>query len=301
MTRAGLILLLALVGCDAHAPTGDKAEAATPGRDGARAIRAPVADTPTIRFLELVGDMKLDAAERAGLVRMQERERARDAAADRKEDAELTGLLARYAKADAVRKAKMRHALRALLHYDQAKLTDPLPARLLARHDPILVEDRGRRELVTLADIRALDASNRYIARIAGTGAPDMTEKPGERAELQRRYMADDALRTALTHAGPRHAMMVAALDGLPPAKRAEIDRLIRKHVRTPADAADAARGVENAVVVAGQRKAERSRNAAALADFRSFLQRGWRATLFMAEVDGMMRVLDTENRYAPR
>lgn len=43
------------------------------------------------------------------------------------------------------------------------------------------------------------------------------------------------------------------------------------------------------------------ARNAPALADFRGFLQRGWRATLFMAEVDGMMRVLDTENRYAPR
>lgn len=143
------------------------------GAGNAQAATAPaIADTPPIRFLELVGDMKLDSAERAQLVRLQGLARARDAAADRKEDSELGDLLAKYEQANPVRKAKMRHNLRALLHFDQAKLTDPLPAQLLARHDPVLVEDKARRELVTHADIRALDASNRYTRRSPAPAFP---------------------------------------------------------------------------------------------------------------------------------
>jgi hypothetical protein len=128
-----------------------------------------------------------------------------------------------------------------------------------------------------------------------------MTEKPGERAELQRRYMADASLRTALTHAGPRHAMMVAAIDGLPAAKRATIDRVIREQVHTPEDAANAARGAENAVVLAEQRRAQRARNAAALADFNRWIYQRNQVTLGMAKLDGMMRVLNTENITYPR
>lgn len=300
MVRAGL-LLLALAACD-RAPEGAAradANIAAP-RPAARAPE-PVAVTPTIRVLELAGDMTLAEADRRRLVDLQAREHAHDAAADDKEDAELTRLLDQYASATAVQKAKIRHAIRTTLHFNRAKMTDPLPAELLARHDPVLVEDAARRELVTMADIRALDRANRFIARIAGTPMPELTEKPGERAELQRLYAADASMRTALTHAGPRGAAMIAAVDGLPAAKRAEIDGIIRTHVKTPEDAANAARGAENAVLQAEQRKAQRARNAAASADFNSWLQSRWQAQLYMAKMDGMMRVWDTENRTYPR
>ena len=180
-------------------------------------------------------------------------------------------------------------------------MTDPLPARLLAKHDPVLVEDAPRREVVTMADITALNASNRYIAEIAGVEVPDVTERPGEREQLQKRYAADEGLRTALTRAGPRHATMVAALEGLPAEKRAEVDKVIRANVRTPEDAANAARGAENAVLLAEQRKAQRARDAAAAADFQGWLQSRWQAQLYMARMDGVIRALDAENRHHPR
>ncbi|MGK6320293.1 hypothetical protein [Sphingomonas sp. DT-204] len=258
-------------------------------------------ETPTMRFLQLVGDMRLGAADRARLAEAEARDRAKDSAAYAKEDTETSALLTQFARANAIRRAEVRHQFRTQLHYGRAKLSDPLPIELLDRYDPVLVEDKARRELVTLADIRALDASNRFIARIAGVDAPDMTEKPGERAELQRRYMADASLRTALTHAGPRHAIMVAAIEGLPADKRAKIDRVIREQVHSPEDAANAARGAEHAVILAQRRKAQQARNAAALADFNRWIQQRNAVTLETARLDGMMRVLDTENTYFPR
>lgn len=304
MTRAiPLLLLLALGACDRGVASPGKPAGAivVERRVEAPLPPKPVPDTPTIRFLELVGDMKLSPAERREVAELEARERAKDPAAEAKEEAELSGILAKYERATPVQQAKLRHDLRALLHFEQAKMTDPLPARLLAKHDPVLVEDAPRREVVTMADITALNASNRYIAKIAGVEVPDVTERPGEREELQKRYAADEGLRTALTRAGPRHATMVAALEGLPADKRAEVDKVIRANVRTPEDAANAARGAENAVLLAEQRKAQRARDAAAAADFQGWLQSRWQAQLYMARMDGVMRALDTENRHYPR
>jgi len=302
--RAMLTMLLFLAACDRSVPAADaKASPAgiAPQRQAPPPQPAAVPETPTIRLLEIAGDMRLSDAERAQLVALETRERAGDAAAGAKDDADLQTLLAQYSEANAIGRAQIRHKVRVELHFGRAKLSDPLPITLLDRHDPVLVEDQARHELVTLADIRALDASNRFIARIAGIDAPDMTEMPGERAELQRRYQTDAALRTALTYAGPRHAMMVAAIEGLPPAKRAEIERIIREQVHSPEDAANAARGAEHAVILAQQRKAQQARNAAALADFQRWIHQRNQVTLEMARLDGMMRVLDTENRYFPR
>ena len=299
--RMMLVFTLALAACDRSAPAANAEAAAPTPVYRQQSSPSSALAMPTIRFLEIVGDMKLDTAERARLAEMQAHDQAKDTAAVAKDDAQINALLAPYDKANSIRRAELRHRLRAEMHYGRDKLTDPLPAELLDRHDPVLVEDKARHELVTLADIRALDASNRFIARIAGTSVPDMTEKPGEQAELQRRYAADASLRTALTYAGPRHAMMVAAIEGLPPAKRANIDRIIREQVRTPEDAANAARGAEHAVILAQQRKAQQARNASALADFKRWIHQRNEVTLGTARLDGMMRVLDTENTYFPR
>lgn len=293
-------LVFALGACD-QGSTAANIQAAKRANSPETQAPPQSVETPTMRFLQLVGDMRLSAADRARLAEAEARDRARSPAAYAKDDAETRALLARFARTNAIRRAEMRHQSRAQLHYNRAKLSDPLPIELLDRYDPVLVEDKARRELVTLADIRALNASNRFIAHIAGVDAPDMTEEPGERAELQRRYMADASLRTALTHAGPRHAIMVAAIDGLPAGKRAEIDRIIREQVRSPEDAANAARGAEQAVILAQQRKAQQARNAAALADFNRWIQQRNAVTLETARLDGMMRVLDTENTYFPR
>jgi hypothetical protein len=293
-----LIPLLALAVLDIAAADAGTSTVTTPTSNDIAPQAAP--ETPTIRFLQIIGDMQLDAAERARLVEAQALEHARDAAADAKEDAQINELLANYAKANAIRRAQLRHQLRVQMHYNRAKLTNSLPIELLDRHDLVLVEDKARRELVTLADIRALDASNRFIARIAGTAAPDMAVKPGEQAELQRRYIADTSLRTTLTRAGPRHAMLVAAIEGLPAAKRKNFERVIREQVHSAADAADAARGTENAVILAEQRNAQRSRNSAVVADFKRWLYRRNRVTLEAARLNGVMKVLNTQNTYFP-
>jgi len=298
-----LILVLTLCACDRSATAADTSIAAnpTPVEAPAPSPPRPPVETPTLRLLEIVGDIRLNAADRTRLADAEGRERVKDGTAHAKDEAATNALLDKYAQANPIRRAEMRHQLRAQLHYNRAKLSDPLPIELLDRHDPVLVEDKARHELVTFADMRALDASNRFIARIAGTKAPDMTEEPGERAELQRRYMADASLRTVLTHAGPRHAIMVAAIEGLPANKRAEIDRIIREQVRSPEDAADAARGAEQAVILAQQRKAEQAHNQTALADFKRWIQQRNAVTLEAARLDGMVRVLDTENVYFPR
>lgn len=302
--RTSTILLLTLAACERSAPTTDAQ--ASPAKAAALSSATPrqpigFAESPTIRLLEIAGDMRLSDAERARLADLERRARVADADAAAKDDAGIRTLLVQHAKANAIGRAQIRHKVRVELHFGRAKLSDPLPIALLDRHDPVLVEDRARRELVTLADIRALDASNRFIARIAGIQVPALTEAPGERAELQRRYRADASLRTALTYAGPRHAMMVAAMDGLPSAKRAEIDRIIREQVRSPEDAANAARGVEHAVILAQQRKAQQARNSAALADFKRWIHQRNQVTLGMARLDGVMKVLNTENTYFPR
>ncbi|WP_199560336.1 hypothetical protein [Sphingomonas psychrotolerans] len=54
-------------------------------------------------------------------------------------------------------------------------------------------------------------------------------------------------------------------------------------------------------MILAQQRKAQQARNTAALADFNRWIQHRNAVTLETARLDGMMRVLDTENTYFPR
>jgi hypothetical protein len=128
--RVTMILPLMLAACDHSAPATDAraspaAAAALPSATPRQAIGSP--DTPTIRLLELAGDMRFSDAERARLVELEARERAAHADAGAKDDADIGALLAQYAKANAIGRAQIRHKVRVELHFGRAKLSDPLP------------------------------------------------------------------------------------------------------------------------------------------------------------------------------
>lgn len=258
MTRPPFAALLVLAACG-QASAGSSA--ADPSDDAAATVvpapirPAPreVADTPSIRVVELAIDGKLFAEERIAMVEAQARDRAKDAAKDARDDAALNAALARHAKMDPVARAAFAHRLRAGLHF--SKGNDPAVMRIIAARDPVLIEDPQRNEIVTQADMDAIDTANRYVARLAGTTAPDMTEQPGERAELRRHYAEKAPLRTALTQARERQALLVSTIDSLPADRRAEIARNLRNAgVSSPPLVANAARGAENAFVEAREK-----------------------------------------------
>ena len=254
--------------------------------------RAGVPATPSIRIVELAIDGTLSPSERRAMVAAQARDRAKDAAKDAREDAALKATLARHARMDAAGRARLAHQLRAGLHF--SKGNDPAVYRILASRDPVLVEDGKGRDVVTRADMRALHKSNAYIARLAGVAPPSMVEQPGERAELKRLYPTSLSLRTALTQARQRHALMVTAIERLPAANRAQIVQALRAEVKTPRQVADAARGAENTFVVSAQRRAQRQASAGGeLALLRKRLRQHHQMMVHTAQMQGVLDAVD--------
>lgn len=294
-----LLPLLPLAACDRAPPepaTQPRAVAAAPAP-----IRAkPVPASPAIKLMEIVTGERIADAERRRLDALDEAERRRDPASYAQNLANVNKVLRRFERGDPIADAELRHRLRVELHYNLEKAPDPVVADLLARHDPVLVEDRKRRELVTRADFRALEASNRYVGEVAGIAVPPQTVSASDRAELNARYAKEPGLRTMLTDAQVRHATMVAAMAKLPAAKRAEFERAVRKEVRTPEQAANGARELEQGVMVGlqqAQRRRQQARNAAAMADFNSWFRSRWQAQLYMGRQDARMRNEDLADR----
>lgn len=302
-----LAAALPLAACDRAvtppAPTASPAAAAT-ARTAPSADRKPVPASPPVRLLEVVTGERIADAERRRLDALDETERRKNPDAYAANLRQVNLVLRRFEKGDAIADAELRHRLRVELHYNLDKTPDPVVAALLDRYDPVLVEDRPRRELVTRADFRALEASNRYVGDVAGIPVPPVALTAADRAELNTRYAREPALRTALIDAQVRHATMVAAMARLPAARRAEFERAVRKEVRTPEQAADGARELEQGVMAGlqqAQRRRRQARNAAAAADFNSWFRSRWQAQLYMGRQDARMRNEDLAGRALAR
>lgn len=302
--RLLLLLPLVLSACDRAAPSPEPLErpsnvaAAAPAAAPARA--RPVPASPAIKLMEIVTGERIGDDERRQLDGLDEAERRKNPAKYAENLAQVNKVLRRFESGDAVADAELRHRLRVELHYNLDKTPDPVVADVLARYDPVLVEDRQRRELVTRADFRALEASNRYVGDVAGIAVPPTTVSAADKAELAARYAKEPALRTVLTDAQVRHATMVAAMAKLPAAKRAEFERAVRKEVRTPEQAADGARELEQGVmtgIAQAQRRRQQVRNAAAMADFNSWFRSRWQAQLYMGRQDARMRNEDLADK----
>jgi hypothetical protein len=259
-----------------------------------------VATTPLIRAIELAGNIRLDSTERLQIARSE-----RTLAAEDK--AQLEALLARYDRESPMWRAAARHVVRQQLHFNRAELKDPTPTALLDRRDPILVEDTKRKEVVTQADIRAIDASNRIMAKLAGISVPPLIEGPRDLAQLKTNYATSSVERILLTQADIRHAMVADGWPKLPANRKAIVMKAIRQHIRTPKDVHRGARELEAFFLEAERRRRNppparglSAKDRAAIARLRQSIWRGHQATLIAVRGHGILQAMNTADYIAP-
>lgn len=239
-------------------------------------------------FVEMAGDIRLEPHERAAIEGAEERLAAGQPRAAWHEAAVV---LARFRGLNLIGQASIRHPARAAVHF--AVHDDRTAIDILSRRDPVLVEDVARKEVVTMADVRAIAATNDFVAEIAGLNAPPMTEEPGDRERLRAAYESQAGMRVATTQASLRHATVMEVWRRLEASKQAEIAAIIRSQVRDSAAVPDAARELENIMVAAVQR----ARDQAALAEFNRYMARVGQASVAIARFDGLSRNLELMNR----
>ncbi|GEM_PF-7061455 len=292
---------LALGGCDDVGP----AKAAHPESVWKPQVSLTADDSastpPILELFEVAGDCRLGDKDRHALQNALRSMMLEDPQEMRRQAVQLRTELDRYRQADAVRQAEMRHRVRAALHFNRQELGDPLLWDILSRCDPVMVEDTGNKDIVTMADLRAFDRSNRFVAGLAGVPPPDFSEEPDDREKLNAAYAADKAFRTALVQAGVRYAVVKTAWPRLPADRRNRVTEIIKAQVRTTKAVPDAAREVENAFLQAERNRLQRQRDNAALADLRRFFEGMNNVTIAQRKLDGVNSVLATENTYFPR
>ncbi|WP_338663617.1 hypothetical protein VQH23_00320 [Pararoseomonas sp. SCSIO 73927] len=269
-------------------PAGAPQGSAAPARQQGAAPASAAGPEAIADYVEMAGDIRLEPAERAAVV---EAERRLAGGGTRPSWGEAASVLARHRGLNAIGRAEIRHAARAALHF--AAHEDRTAVDILSRRDPVLVEDAPRKEVVTMADLRAMAATNEFVGRLSGQTPPPMREEPGDREKLRAVYEAQPGMRVATTQAGQRHATVEEVWRRMDERARAEVTAVLRDKVRDSPAVADAARELENIMVAAVQR----ARNDAALADFRRHMARMGQATVEMARLDALRHNMDEMHR----
>ncbi|PZO79270.1 MAG: hypothetical protein DI629_10090 [Mesorhizobium amorphae] len=185
----------------------------------------------------------------------------RDAAERQRTWREVDGELRALDGADLAPRAFARHRARA--GFQLAAQPDRTAIAIVNAHDPAIIVDAQRKEVVTASDVRAMLASNAFVARIASVAPPASPLTPAGIAGLRARYAGDPAVRLTLTEAQVRNAVRARYWPRLPVKTRNQVVAEIRRTVRTPGDVATAAREVDGAFANVYIKDLQRRRRAA--------------------------------------
>lgn len=133
-----------------------------------------------VQYLETIAGASFTPQEAARIVAVERRLAVRDVAARRKTWTSAAAFVRQYRGAKLEEQAYLRHRARAA--FQLATQPDPTALAIVVAHDPVVLTDPGRKEAVTAADLRAVQASNDFVSRMTGVAPPP----PGSRQRTSR-------------------------------------------------------------------------------------------------------------------
>ncbi|MEH3041772.1 MAG: hypothetical protein PGN21_17165 [Sphingomonas paucimobilis] len=214
-----------------------------------------------VDYLQAINGARFTPAEAARIVAVERRLAARDAAGRQRTWRAAATELRVLNGATPELRAYARHKAR--VAFQLAPQPNPTALRIVAAHDPVIVVDRPRKEAVTVADVRAMHASNAFIGKLTGVAPPASALTPAAVADIRTRYTGDAAVRQVLTEAQVRNTLRERYWARLPAKTKGQVIAEIRHAVRKPVDVATAARELEGAFANVFIKDLQRKRQAA--------------------------------------
>jgi hypothetical protein len=177
----------------------------------------------------------------------------------------LRGILAEVARLHPAEAAARRTRIVTELHWAHVGKPPEALVALAQRHDPVIAADPATRVVVTRSAVRALAASNSFVAGLAGFAPMTPDEIAALEAKLPAALPGLDRRRQGFAaDAAARWARLRARWDEVSPKDREAVRAAVRAAVDTRDRVPDAARELEQIV----ENRHLRAVNAAALRDF---------------------------------